>query len=208
MSEKRRLNWAGLALALLLHVLILWGLWSYRVIPAPQDALTLLVDFIAPTPQAKVEEAVKAPPRKVQPVEKIPPRQLLAEAPATAPGDYLAPAPPPSPPIEMPATPQPQTPLSVTLDSELSVVCSERPPPVYPLSSRRMGEQGEVLLRVELDAKGAVSAAQIVSGSGFPRLDEAALATIRNWRCTPASRNGQPVRAIALQAFKFILQGK
>jgi hypothetical protein len=27
------------------------------------------------------------------------------------------------------------------------------------------------------------------------------------WRCTPASRNGQPVRAVALQPFNFILNG-
>jgi protein TonB len=87
------------------------------------------------------------------------------------------------------------------------VSCPERTPPSYPSLSRRLGEEGTVLLRAELDEHGFVAAVRIASGSGHPRLDEAALAAIRTWRCTPAQRNGQPVRAVALQPFKFILQG-
>ena len=37
--------------------------------------------------------------------------------------------------------------------------------------------------------------------------DDAALAVVKTWRCNPAIRNGQPVRAIALQPFNFVLQG-
>ena len=37
--------------------------------------------------------------------------------------------------------------------------------------------------------------------------DEAAIAAIRTWRCNPATRNGRPVRATALQPIKFVLQG-
>jgi protein TonB len=62
-------------------------------------------------------------------------------------------------------------------------------------------------LRVELDELGKVSAAWVATSSGFARLDEAALAAVRAWRCTPAQRDGQPVRAVALQPFNFILQG-
>jgi protein TonB len=31
---------------------------------------------------------------------------------------------------------------------------------------------------------------------------------VKNWRCHPALRNGEPVRAVALQPFDFILKGK
>ena len=90
---------------------------------------------------------------------------------------------------------------------ELAVACPERTPPRYPALSRRLGEEGIVVLRVELDETGRVAAAQVASSSGYARLDEAALAAVRTWRCTPAQRDGQPVRAVAMQPFKFILQG-
>jgi protein TonB len=62
-------------------------------------------------------------------------------------------------------------------------------------------------LRVELDEQGKVSMARVATSSGLSRLDEAALAAVRTWRCAPGTRNGQPVRATALQPFKFVLHG-
>lgn len=82
------------------------------------------------------------------------------------------------------------------------------PPPLYPPLSRRLGETGKAVLRVELDETGRVSAAQIMTSSGFIRLDEAALAAVRSWRCEPARRDGQAVRAVAMQPFKFTLEGR
>jgi len=93
------------------------------------------------------------------------------------------------------------------LSGELSVTCPERTPPRYPPASRRMGEAGTVVLRVELDERGNVDAARVHSSSNHSRLDEAAVAAVKTWRCTPAHRDGQPVRATALQPFNFILQG-
>jgi protein TonB len=94
----------------------------------------------------------------------------------------------------------------VTLGEELSVACPERRAPAYPAISRRLGEEGMVVLRVELDQAGSVVHAEVKASSGFARLDEAALTAVKTWRCQPAQRNGQPVRAVALQPFKFVLQ--
>jgi protein TonB len=47
----------------------------------------------------------------------------------------------------------------------------------------------------------------VVNSSGFKRLDEAAMTAVKTWRCNPPVRNGQPVRAVALQPFNFVLQG-
>ena len=63
------------------------------------------------------------------------------------------------------------------------------------------------MLKVELDESGQVNIAQIVNSSGHKRLDEAALAAVKTWRCNSPTRNGQRVRAIALQPFNFVLQG-
>ena len=94
----------------------------------------------------------------------------------------------------------------VALSSELAVACPERTAPAYPTLSRRFGETGTVVLRVELDESGRVAVARVSSSSGHARLDEAALAVVKTWRCTPATRDGQPVRAVALQPFRFVLQ--
>ena len=195
---------AGLLLVVALHAAALWGLWQHRLIPSPQEAMTVFVNFIAPpTPK----ELPMPPPPKPRPVERSQPQQLVAEAPA-APVAEVAVPPAPTPAISAPVESRPSAPAGpVTLDAELSVSCPERTAPTYPLLSRRVGETGIAVLRVELDERGQVATARVATGSGFARLDEAALSAVKTWRCNPAQRNGQPVRAVALQPFKFVLQG-
>ena len=168
-----------------------------------------MVKLIATAP-AKVEDAhPPPPPAKVRALEPTQPRPLLVEAPVTGPGEVTTPASPPILSIEAPpAPPPPKAAGPVSLEAELAVACQERPPPDYPSISRRLGEQGEVLLRAELDENGRVFAAQVIKGSGYPRLDEAALGAVRHWHCMPVMRNGQSVHAVALQPFKFTLQGR
>lgn len=220
LQDNKRILWvisleraASLAFVLTLHVAVLWGLWHHRLIPTPAEAATLFVNFIAPSVPEKKEEP-KHPPPKPRPIEKPQPRQLVTETPVVAPTDSVAPAPPPpapkpAPVIEAPAAPPaPPKPMGpVSLGGELSVACPERTPPRYPSASRRMGEEGTVVLRVELDESGQVDTVQVQTGSGHARLDEAAVATVRTWRCTPAHRDGRPARAVAIQPFKFVLQG-
>ena len=196
---------AGLLLVVALHAAALWGLWQHRLLPGPQEAMTLFVNFIAP-PAPKAEELPTPPRPRPRPVARPQPQQLVAAAPVLSSAEYVA-APPPAPVIEAPPAPAPKPVGPVTLDSELSVSCPDRAAPGYPLLSRRMGEAGIVLVRVELDEQGRVSSARVATGSGFARLDEAALAAVKTWRCNPAQRNGQAVRAVALQPFKFVLQG-
>ncbi len=206
---------AGLLFVLALHAAMLWGLWSHRLIPSPQDAATLFVNFIAPPAPPKVAE-IKPAPQKPRPIEKPEQRQIVAETPLIAPTDYVAPAQPlkPGPVIEAPtvAVERPPAPATkpagpVSLTSELSVACPERTAPAYPSLSRRRNEEGTVTLRVELNENGQVISARVNTTSSFPRLDEAALEAVRTWRCTPATRDGAPVRAVALQPFKFVIQG-
>lgn len=200
---------AGLGFVLALHAAALYGLWQHRLIPSPQEAMTLFVNFIAPPAPEKKEEPKRPPPPKPKPIEKPQPRQIVAEAQVVAPTDYVAPPPPekPAPEPVIQAPPMPLPPGPVALSSELSVVCPERSAPAYPAQSRRLGETGVVVLRVELSETGNVARARVDRSSGYFRLDEAALAAVRTWRCTPATRNGHPVRAVAMQPFNFILNG-
>lgn len=94
----------------------------------------------------------------------------------------------------------------VVLSTELSVICPDMEAPAYPQASRRLGEYGDVVLKLEVDENGLVHVAKVVDSSGYNRLDKAAIEAIKNWRCKPPQRNGQSVRAIALQPFSFVLQ--
>jgi protein TonB len=56
--------------------------------------------------------------------------------------------------------------------------------------SKRLGEQGKVVIRTLIDADGTAQQAQIKQSSGFDRLDQAALATALKWRYVPGKRAG------------------
>lgn len=198
----------GVLLVVAVHAAALWGLWTHRLIVVPEQTATLFVNFIAP-PAPPIAPRVEPPPRREPPRPRHDPRpqpsQLAAAAALDSPAEFAV---PPAPtPVAVAAAIEPKPAAPVNLGAELSVSCPERTAPSYPLPSRRLNETGTAVLRVELDEQGRVAAARIATGSGFDRLDAAALAAVKTWRCNPAQRNGQPVRAVALQPFKFVLQG-
>ncbi len=79
------------------------------------------------------------------------------------------------------------------------------PRPRYPYAARLRGEQGRVVLRVEVDAAGAVRAVSIEASSGSRRLDRAALRAVRRWRFAPATAGGRPVPGEVLVPITFRL---
>jgi periplasmic protein TonB len=224
-TTRRAIVLPSLIIVLAVHAALLYFLFQQQIIPPPEQLATLLVNFI---PSSKPEKILKpeapppAPKPKPKPAKKPLPRQLAAKAPVVAEDEPVAPPPEPEPepepapelesqpepapaavadaPVQMPQGP-------VTLSAELSVACPELSAPAYPALSRRLGEEGKLVLRVELDESGRVSMAEIVDSSGYKRLDEAAMVAVKSWRCNPPERNGLPVRAIALQPFNFVLQG-
>lgn len=199
---------AGLLFVIGIHAALFYVLWSQRLIPAPEKMETLFVNFISP-PKPKEEPKIEPPPpAKPKPVKQPETRQLVAETPTVKQNDIVAPPPPvivaePEPvakPAQMPPGP-------VMMTSELSVACPELSAPSYPSVSRKLGEEGKLVLRVELDESGHVSAVRVTDSSGYKRLDDAAIAAVRTWHCTPPRRDGKPVKAIALQPFNFQLDG-
>ena len=67
------------------------------------------------------------------------------------------------------------------------------PAPVYPAASKRLGESGRVLLRVEIGIDGRARQVQVSRSSGSSRLDDAALAAVRAARFKPYTENGTPL---------------
>ena len=66
----------------------------------------------------------------------------------------------------------------------------QNPKPAYPALSKRLGEQGKVIVRVLIGADGAAQQAELRQSSGFDRLDQAALDTVLKWRYVPGKRSG------------------
>jgi protein TonB len=216
MPEDKINKMVGLLLVLAMHGVLLYVAMSYKLIPPPQEAVTLFVNMINPPPKKEEPlppEPPKPPPKKVELVKEKPVLRpqpapvLVTEAPVTSPAEPVAP--PPQPVIEAPPAPVVEEPVKpaqpVTMTSELSLACPDRSPPNYPAISRRLGEQGQVKLKVELDETGRVTSARVTESSGHKRLDDAGLAAVKSWRCYPAMRDGKPVRAVALQPLDFIL---
>ena len=74
---------------------------------------------------------------------------------------------------------------------------SSNRPPIYPALAQRRGEAGVVILRVAVTVDGQPASVAISRSSGYPALDDAAAAAVRQWRFVPASSNGAPVAASA-----------
>lgn len=220
---------AALMVVLALHGAVLYGLWRVRLIPHPADAVTLFVNLVSPSPPQPAPDfppppatapesprPAQTPPRPVARPIQAPPALMASEAPVVAPTDMTQPRPPAEPALPSPApadgpaapTAAPHPVGPVTLNTHLALACPVRTSPTYPTLSRRLGEAGKLVVRVELDDSGRVSTAQVVTSSGFARLDAAALAAVRSWRCQPAQRDGRAVPAVALQPFEFTLEGQ
>lgn len=54
--------------------------------------------------------------------------------------------------------------------------------PDYPRASVRLGEEGDVVLELGIDAQGYVTAVEVTTGSGHRRLDRSAMTAALTWR--------------------------
>lgn len=68
-------------------------------------------------------------------------------------------------------------------------------PPAYPPRSVMLGQQGQVIVRAAIDAKGTPEEVVVWTSSGFPMLDKAAIDAVKRWRFMPARRGGNTVAA-------------
>lgn len=85
--------------------------------------------------------------------------------------------------------------VSVPADREVAPLA--RVEPEYPPAAFRAGEEGTVLLRVDVDATGKPSNVTVVKRSGSRDLDRAAEQAVLKWTFTPAVENGKRVASSA-----------
>jgi protein TonB len=191
----------GALVAVAVHALALTAVLSYQ--PARSALLAaapIMVDWIA---QPRVEPRSQPKPRPkpvaVQPEPKpVEPAPIIAAANET-PAPMTAPAPPPA----SVAAPEP-APLTMPV---FNADYLDNPAPSYPALSRRLHEEGRVLLRVLVNPAGRADEVQVQSSSGHSRLDTAARETVRGWKFVPAKRGAEPVAAWVLIPVSFRLEG-
>ena len=201
-SQDRLERYGGLALTILLHVAVIWGLLQFEAVRRSIiEVAPIMVNFITPPPE------VQEPPRPI-PVAKRP--EPAPKPPVAAPvlSTQAIESPSPLAPAE-PAKPTPLPPIgasaSVTPPS-FGADYLHNPPPAYPAVSKRMHEEGKVLLRVLVSAAGAADKVAIEHSSGSVRLDAAAQEAVRAWRFVPARQAGQAVAAWVFVPIAFSLE--
>lgn len=164
----------------------------------------------APAPSAP-RQALQADPPQIPQADPPPPSGAGAPAPGAAP----AVEPPASSPVSLETAsgtgpekvPGPSrraalelTPPSYTADY------LRNPPPEYPLSARRLGQEGWVVLRVKVDPSGAPAEVHLARSSGVISLDRAALEAVRRWTFVPARRGEEAVAAWVEVPIRFQLR--
>lgn len=188
--------------------------------PPPTDRVAETVKVATPamTPAAETSEVPKHVGRDDVTAAPLERKQTRAER-----QPDLPPPPIPSPAKRALATPPPvrsqpiavamrtPTPFNSSAPAGASVdqfprQAPNNPAPNYPREALAAGIEGRVMLRVTIEADGAVGAARVSTSSGSASLDDAALAAIRSWRFEPARRGGEAVPYEVIVPIRFAIR--
>ena len=223
-SISLRLRAAVIGGVVFLHLAGLWALQSGLVRPAaevlvPAEVIAELVPATAPPPAppppTPPRVAPTPPPAPKAPVPRPAPAPvpvaIAAAAPtpntpvvaATAPEPTPAPSPPH--PTPAPAAPAPAAPPRIELPSS-NAAYLQNPAPGYPAISKRMGEQGKVVLRVLIGTDGLPQKVELHQSSGYDRLDRQAQDAVLRWRFVPGKRNGVAEAMWNIVPINFVLE--
>jgi periplasmic protein TonB len=221
-------------LTLLMHGVLAWWLWQLKTAEPIKPVELMSMEWVEDKPDVVAPPKVEiAPPAPVEPVDEPEPvltQQVAPPPPPPIPKEKPKPQPKPTPtkvPVaqaaptaevktESVAPPSPVAalapPASVPVEQKPLVRAEadylNNPKPSYPRLSKRMGEQGEVRLRVLVAADGRVTSVELSRSSGYERLDEAALESVKQWRFKPATQGGEPLEAWVEVPVKFVLENE
>lgn len=153
-----------------------------KPIERPTPVVERIVETAADVPKFEASTQASPPPMA----------EPAAAAPAKAPA--VVPAAPPKQEIEEKEEPP-----------KFGVAYLNNPAPDYPKLSKRAGEEGRVLLKVLVSVEGRPDSVEISKGSGFERLDTAALNAVKQWRFEPARKGGKALSAYVIVPLTFTL---
>lgn len=210
------------AFVVVLHLVVAWALMQVSVVrEAVLQAAPIFVNLIQPETPKPVVEPPKPAPRVVPRAVHTPsPIITTAPTPEPAPVVFEVPPAPPEPAPDLPpvaaapagtiTTPTPAA-ASARSAEPRTISASEvryrhQPARAYPSASSRLGEQGEVLLRVMIDAQGRPLQVLVQKSSGFARLDNDAMRNVKLSVFYPYQENGQPIPVWVRIPFNYTLE--
>ncbi|SRR5579885_653660 len=177
-----------------LHIAVIWALLNGITAKVqkyiPPTLIAHVVDVQQPKPQT-----VPPPPTLVKPTEPqvMPPPEIVVQT--------------PPPPAAISAPPQQPATNPVPVNASAAGITSTHTTPPYPPNARRLGEQGQVLLKIMVTPQGSVSDAQVARSSGYPDLDQTAVDWVKShWRYKPAMQNGVAIASTTQAIVKFDLK--
>jgi periplasmic protein TonB len=164
----------------------------------PADPAQPLVEALWPAQTAHTPAESASAQQRLTPTEW---RTILRDTTAQAP-------PPPPAPLTSPAEVHPEpAPPAALATVEPSPIPGHNPAPAYPFVPWRRGIEGTVVVRLEIDVAGAVTAASVAASSGCQQLDDAAVEQLKTWQFAPAYGAFGPVRCVHRQAVVFRIRG-
>jgi periplasmic protein TonB len=212
-DDGSRLRWAAMLVAFTGHGAAIAALSLVAVSTPPAFSSPVLsvslVSDETPAQEPPQPEVVK--PRrqkqKAQPRPAVEPKPVVAEIPDAPPSSPALPAESATPEPLAAAAPEsvPAKPLPV-VPPRFNAAYLSNPAPAYPAASRNMGEQGKVFLSVLVTPQGEAQEVHVRTGSGFERLDLAALEAVRRWKFVPARQGDETVSAWVVVPILFSLR--
>ncbi len=210
-----------LAMIVLLHVALLYVLSnssSHHTVQAASQPREVFATFIqpepAPTPVQEIPKPVPPKPKTVPVVKKavkpLPKRTEPAPTPVQQEQTVETPEPTPAAPSAPPAAAAPSAAPAVSTPAPPKTISGveyiQRPEPQYPPMSKRMREEGKVMLRILVNEKGRPEKVEIQKSSGFSRLDDAARQAAMGAVFKPYMEDGRPVPVFAIVPINFSIQ--
>lgn len=178
--------------------------WDYRPLLAASIAAIMMVAVGVPSARAalvrfvdvvhsRVTQAAKPAPKThtapLLPVDNTPPPVTKEPGPGPAASEVPAET-PKAAPKPAPKYSGPEATLPKLIDRSGVEALIRRH---YPIDLQREGIGGVVGLQLWVDSTGSVDEVNLAKGSGYGRLDNAALKVAHTFRFDPARRRGQPV---------------
>lgn len=200
---ENRISPRNLLAVVALHAAAVAVLLSMNVLPLPPRLTTLMVSVI---------QSDSPSPAEVAPI----PLPVSRPVPLPRPQTLAAKADEPAAAVEVPVVDEVQPPAAApaavagpltNTEVRFDAAYLRNPPPPYPAVSRRMGEEGKVVLRVFVEPDGHPSQIEVKAGSASPRLDRAAQEAVWHWKFVPARRGDEAVGAWVLVPVIFSLKG-
>ncbi len=196
-STSTFLERSGPAIAVVgLHVLIIYGL-------VVSMGIVEVSKFAAPIQAVFIDEPISEPEEEIKPVK--PEIDNVVPVEETVPQLDIEEIVAPPAEVAMPPSENAVAATAAEAGAAQQLKTTNRVEPVYPPTSRRMGEEGTVRVRVLVDENGRPRDVNIAQSSGFSRLDQAAIDAVKRWRFVAATDGTRPISTWTQVAITFKL---